>query len=169
MTEETFAIRERILPSDRAKISTLLNGSGIFLPREMAYGMDLFDEHLMKGDLSQYRFIIYERGPQILGYGCYGAIRLSDRRYLLHWLAVDRNNLQHGLGRQIEDAITTRIRLLGGQRLYAQTSNRDYHDPARAFYEKCGYTRSAIVPDYYGDHDDMVLYVKNLAAPEQPR
>ena len=77
--KKSFDIRETITATDRSKIAHLLHSSGYFLPREMAYGMDLFDEHLIKGDISQYRFILYEHEHALLGYGCYGAIRLSEK------------------------------------------------------------------------------------------
>ena len=86
-----------------------------------------------------------------------------QRNYHLHWLAVDRQWLHHGLGRQIEAAIVSTIRRLGGVKIFAETSNRDYHEAARSFYENCGYQISATVSDYYGDRDDMVLYVKDLS------
>ena len=158
----SFVVREEIVASDRAKIFTLLHTSGHFLPREMAYGMDLFDEHLMRGEISHYHFILYEKNEKVLGYVCYGAIRLSDRRFHLHWMAVDRTCYHQGLGRHLEEAVTQKIIKLGGIKIYAETSNRDYHKVARAFYESCGYKPSATIPDYYGDKDDMVFYVKDV-------
>lgn len=155
-------LREHIVPHDRHTIFALLNNSGFFLPREMAYGMDLFDEHLLKGDNSSYRFLLHEQDGALLGYGCYGPIRLSDKRYHLHWLAVDRHHQKNGIGRLLEEAIINKIRLLGGNKVYAEISNRDHHEPVRVFYEKCGYVLAASIPDYYADGDDKVLYVKDL-------
>jgi ribosomal protein S18 acetylase RimI-like enzyme len=157
-----FQIRDEVAAHDRGKIFNLLNNSGLFLPREMAYGMDLFDAHLMKAGHNNHRFLLSEQGTMLLGYGCYGPIQLSDRRYLLHWLAVDRHWLHQGLGRQVESAIVERVRGLGGVKIFAQISNRDYHAIARTFYESIGYSFSATIPDYYGDKDDMLLYVKNV-------
>jgi ribosomal protein S18 acetylase RimI-like enzyme len=160
-----FEIRDEIVPQDRGKISRLLSNSGYFLPREMAYGMDLFDAHLLKGSQSHYSFLLFEQGTMLLAYGCYGKIRLSDRRYHLHWLAVDRDWHHKGVGRQIESAIVDRIRVLGGVKIFAEVSNRDYHTIARAFYESIGYRLSGSIPDYYGDKDDMLLYAKDLCFP----
>lgn len=85
-------IRDYVEPRDRHNIFSLLNSSGLFLPREMAYGMDLLDEHLRKGENSHYNFTLYEQDNRLLGYGCYGGLRLSDRRYHLHWMAVDKQH-----------------------------------------------------------------------------
>jgi ribosomal protein S18 acetylase RimI-like enzyme len=128
----------------------------------MAYGMDLFDEHLLKGETSNYKFMLHEKDGELLAYGCYGLIKLSNRRYHLHWLAVDRNHQKHGLGVQLEAAIASKIRAINGVKIYAEISNRDYHAPVRVFYEKCGYRLAAAIADYYADGDDKVLYVKDL-------
>jgi ribosomal protein S18 acetylase RimI-like enzyme len=157
-----FAMREEITPRDRNLIFTLLNNSGFFHPREMAYGMDLFDEHLLKGEASSYQFMLHEKNGMLLGYGCYGPIKLSDRRYHLHWLAVDRNCQKQGIGHLLEAAITDKIRAIGGLKIYAEISNRDEHAPVRVFYEKCGYRLAAAIADFYADGDDKVLYVKDL-------
>jgi ribosomal protein S18 acetylase RimI-like enzyme len=160
--KEAFPIRDTIEPGDRQKVFSLLNSSGLFLPREMAYGMDLFDEHFRKGENSHYSFVFHELNGVLLGYGCYGILPICDHRYHLHWLAVDKDHQHEGTGRLLEQAIVERVRALGGVKIYAQTSNRDYHAAARAFYVNCGYTISATVPDYYGDKDDMIFYVKDI-------
>jgi GNAT superfamily N-acetyltransferase len=157
-----FKVREEITPSDRHLIFNLITNSGFFRPREMAYGMDLFDEHLLKGELSNYQFMLHEKEGQLLAYGCYGPVKLCDRRYHLHWLAVDRLYQGQGLGHLLEAAITRKIGIQGGVKIYAEISNRDYHAPVRVFYESCGYRLAAAIADYYSDGDDKVIYVKDL-------
>lgn len=159
----SLRVRETIEPADRHRIFNLLHSSGFFLPREMSYGMDLLDEHLMKGDNSSYHFILYEHEGKLIAYGCFGPIRLCDRRYHLLWILVDPNHHHQGLGRHLEKTIVDRIRAFGGVKIYTQASNRDYHAAARAFYESCGYHPVATMNDYYGDKDDVVFYEKNLA------
>lgn len=157
-----YKVREGVTPDDRSSIFRILNTSGYFLPREMAYGMDLFDEHLRRGENSSYKFILYEQDAALLGYASYGPVKYSDRRYHLHWLAVDRNHQHHGLGRIIEAAVVAKVRALGGSRLYAEVSNREHHTKARQFYEKCGYSLAASLPDYYADGSDTLFYAKEL-------
>jgi GNAT superfamily N-acetyltransferase len=160
MNSEGF--RETIQAGDRHKVFELLHSSGFFLPREMAYGMGLFDEHLRRGEASAYQFMLHEREGQILAFGCYGIIPLTDRRYHLHWLAVDRAHQSGGLGRLLEKAICHKIHSLGGTRIDAELSTRGPLEKARIFYEKCGYKLAVAIPDYYADGDNKVLYVKNL-------
>ncbi|MFY9287402.1 MAG: GNAT family N-acetyltransferase [Alphaproteobacteria bacterium] len=159
---QTYHLREHVDPKDRNKVFRLLNSSGgYFLPREMAYGMDLFDEHLTRGDASHYRFLLHEQDETLLGYGCYGPIRFSDRRYHLHWMMIHKEMQGRGLGIMLETAISTKVRGLGGTKIYATVSNRTYQS-TKSFYEKCGYKLIANITDLYGDGDDMVYCMKDL-------
>jgi len=160
----SFSLREHVLPSDRSKIFELLSTGGYFYPREMAYGMALFDEHLVKGESSSFQFMLYEQGQGtgLLACGCFGALPLTDRRFHLHWLAVAGTMHKKGIGRRLEAALVARIRLQGGVKIYAEVSNRAYHDRARTFYEHCGYHTASTIRDYYGNGDDKILYVKDV-------
>ena len=55
------------------------------------------------------------------------------------------------------------IAAAGGEAVYAETSNRPQHVPTRAFYERFGYGRAALLPDFYAPGDDKVIYLKRLA------
>jgi ribosomal protein S18 acetylase RimI-like enzyme len=161
-TPLSFALREHVVPSDRGKLFDLLNSGNFFYPHEMAYGMGLFDEHLLKGENSSYQFMLYEEARQMVACGCYGALPLTDRRYHLHWLIVAPNHHNKGVGRRLEAAMIARIRLQGGVKVYAETSNRPYHARARKFYELCGYKPGAVIIDYYAAGQDKMLYVKDV-------
>ena len=158
----SFRLREHVTPHDRSKLFTLINDGGFFYPHEMAYGMNLFDEHLLRGDNSSYQFMLYEEGDRILACGCFGLLPLTNQRYHLHWFAVASAYHGQGIGQKLEAAITVRIRLMGGIKIYADTSNRGFHVRARKFYENCGYRQCSVIPDYYGDGDDKILYTKDL-------
>jgi len=43
-----------------------------------------------------------------------------------------------------------------------ETSQKDAYDPARRFYERCGYPEHARFADFYRPGDDLVVYYKRL-------
>jgi hypothetical protein len=43
-----------------------------------------------------------------------------------------------------------------------ETSSRPDYSATRAFYERRGYTRAAVVPGYYAPGDDLVIYLKDV-------
>jgi len=157
-----FTLRPEISANDRNKIYSLLSSEGFFTPREIAYGMNLFDRRFREGDTSDFRFMMMEQGAALLGYGCYGLLPLCNRRYHIYWLAVGHRHKKQGIGTMLEEAIAADIRHLGGDKIYAEHSNRGDINPEKTFYNRCGYHLVATIPDYYADGDDMLLFEKNL-------
>ena len=78
-------------------------------------------------------------------------------------IAVDPRYQGQGRGaallRHVEQCLIER-----GQRLLlVQTSGEESYARTRAFYTKCGYEQTALVPDYYAPGVDMVMFRKPLA------
>ena len=42
------------------------------------------------------------------------------------------------------------------------TSSTEKYAPARRLYEGAGFVRTAVVPDYYADGDDLNIYWKRI-------
>jgi hypothetical protein len=55
-----------------------------------------------------------------------------------------------------------RITDAGGHAIYVETASQPRYAPTRAFYERCGYTVAATLPDFYSPGDDKVIYTKVL-------
>ena len=49
-----------------------------------------------------------------------------------------------------------------GRLVVVETSSRPDYSATRAFYERRGYTRAAVVPGYYAPGDDLVIYLKDV-------
>jgi len=43
-----------------------------------------------------------------------------------------------------------------------ETSSRAEYAPTRGFYERRGFRRAAVLPEYYAPGDDLVIYLKDL-------
>jgi ribosomal protein S18 acetylase RimI-like enzyme len=80
----------------------------------------------------------------------------------LTMIAVAPAHQGTGIGRDllrhVEEALVAR----GARLLVVRTSGTDQYAQARAFYGRTGYTRSAVVPDWWADGDDLILHVKRL-------
>ena len=57
----------------------------------------------------------------------------------------------------------TEIVKAGGTRVYVDTSSRKQYAPTRTFYERVGYSKDALLEDFYAPGDGKVIYVKVLA------
>lgn len=156
----TIAYRDTVVPGDRQAVRRIVESTGFFSPAEVDVAVELVDERLAKGAASGYEFLFAEQDGRVLGYTCYGPIAATAASFDLYWIAIDKHCQNHGLGRRLMEQSEQRIAAAGGRAVYAETSNRPQYTPTRAFYERFGYTRAALLPDFYAPGDDKVVYVK---------
>lgn len=95
-------------------------------------------------------FVVAERAGTIVG----SAIALV-RRYReggrsgrIYSLAVKPEIRRHGVGQRLLDALLTGLRDRGVQRVYLEVE--ETNAPAIALYERSGFAKSGVMPDYYG-------------------
>jgi len=74
----------------------------------------------------------------------------------------------HGVGRQLLDAVMSRVSVADGVRLYAETSGKPLYAPTRAFYEGTGFTLQATLPDFYAPGDAKLIWARSLGPPARP-
>ncbi|MBC7966944.1 MAG: nucleoside triphosphate pyrophosphohydrolase [Fuerstia sp.] len=56
----------------------------------------------------------------------------------------------------------------GGERIYVETSGREHYLPTRKFYDRCGYLQVAELPEFYGEQDSKVIYLKTKPTATPP-
>jgi ribosomal protein S18 acetylase RimI-like enzyme len=153
-------LRYEVVPDDKSRVRDLVLSTGFFSPAEIDVAVELVDERLAKGAESGYEFVLAQTGASLLGYACYGPIPATQGSYDLYWIVVDKGRQRQGLGRMLLETCERRICAAGGRRIFVDTSNRSQYAPTRAFYERCGYRREAVLHDFYAPEDDKVIYVK---------
>jgi ribosomal protein S18 acetylase RimI-like enzyme len=53
----------------------------------------------------------------------------------------------------------------GGDRIFVETSSEDNYIDSRRFYERRGYTKAAVIEDFYYKGNDKIIYEKKLMVP----
>ena len=158
-----WSFREEVTPADREVVRAIVESTGFFHPHEVEIAVELVDERLQKGPASGYHFLFAERDGVVHGYACYGLIGCTQASHDLYWLVVEGSHRGQGLGRLLLAEAEERIRHSGGQRVYAETSNRSHYAPTRKFYERSGYHLEAVLKDFYAPGDDKAICVKVLS------
>lgn len=86
----------------------------------------------------------------------------ADRLWDLTMIAVMPQLQGTGRGtallRWVEDDLRSRQQRM----LLVDTSGTAQYDRTRTFYQRCGYTQVARIPDYWTDGDDLVVFAKRL-------
>ncbi len=158
--------REEVRGSDPEAVRAILVSSGFFSAGEVDVAVELVQERLSAGIESGYHFIFAERGGEVVGYSCFGPIPLTLSSYDLYWIAVSEAYRGLGIGGGLLRRTEGRVRGLGGDRLYIETSSRRQYDPTRSFYERHGYRVEAVMEEFYAPGDHKVVYVKRMKTVE---
>jgi ribosomal protein S18 acetylase RimI-like enzyme len=158
------SFRQDVLATDAALVRRLVESAGVFHADEIEVAVELVEERLAKGLKSGYYFLFAEASGTMCGYTAYGPVPCTKSSFDLYWIVVDISQRRSGIGTALIAKTEERIKELGGSRIYVETSSRDSYALTRRFYLKCGYREEAILPDFYGQNDDLVIFVKLLPA-----
>jgi len=140
----------------------LVQATGFFTHAELQIAEELAQERLSRGSASGYHFVLAGQGDSLIGYACYGPIACTLSSYDIYWIAVQPELQGGGLGRRLIEKTERRIRENGGTRIYVETSQRAQYKGTRAFYNRLGYRREAVIPDFYAPGDGKVILCKVL-------
>lgn len=163
--------RQEVQPADPAHIEALVRQTGFFNLEEIGIARELAEEHLAKGEESGYFFLFAEELQEnsagitvsnMAAYTCYGPIPGTTASFDLYWIAVEPASQGRGLGRALLRQVEEQVRLLGGGRIYIETSSRKQYAPTRIFYQRCGYRQEAHLPDFYAPDDGKIILCKVL-------
>lgn len=154
------AWRDQLADGDEELVRRLCQAAGNFWPEEVLVAVELVQERRAKGLDSGYHFIFSQ--PQGHGYSCFGPIACTDACWDLYWIVVDPTHQGQGLGAAILAETQRRASLLGGRRLYVETSSREQYRATRAFYQNRGYRQEAVLTDFYAPGDHKVIFSHDL-------
>lgn len=164
-----LVLRETVAKADVDSVRAIVTSTGFFSPGEIEIACELVTETLAKGPYDGYRFLFAEipdprphHAMRTIGYTCYGETPCTSGTFDLYWIAVHNDLRAKGLGTYLQRETETRIRRLGGRRLFAETSGRAQYEPTRRFYLNLGYKQEAVLADFYAPGDDKVIYGMTL-------
>jgi ribosomal protein S18 acetylase RimI-like enzyme len=157
--------RTDVQASDAVAVRSLVADTGFFSAEEIAVAVELVDETLIRGKASGYEFVFAEaagsRG-KLLGYSCFGAIPATASSFDLYWIAVAAGKQRGGLGGELIRESERQAKAMGATQMFVDTAGREQYAPTRAFYERMGYRKAAVLDDFYAPGDAKVIYAKML-------
>lgn len=153
--------RNTLQQSDVRDIRKILDSTGFFYESEIEIAEELATENLTKGpDKSGYIFNIVEIDQQAVGFTCYGKIPGTADSFDLYWIAVHQSQRGKGLGKILMKMAAEDIAQNEGKKIWIETSSRAIYEPTRHFYLKNGCEIIAELPDFYGENDNKVIFLK---------
>jgi ribosomal protein S18 acetylase RimI-like enzyme len=105
--------------------------------------------------------LVFSQGEEIQGALIYRQDYTGDQVFELKWLAVKKENQLGNIGRSLvrhaESLLKKKARLIV---LY--TSNTLIWSGTKDFFQKLGYQKVAIIPDFWDDGDDRAVFWKRM-------
>ena len=151
-------------PRDRLRIQDIVHAVGNFNPAETDVAMELVDDALQKGSVSDYIVYVLEKDAAVCGYACFGKTPLTDSTFDFYWMAVDPLHQRQGLGRALIRFVEEEVQRRGGAMLILETSSLETYRRTVRIYELSGYTLTARIPNFYRQGDDKLIYIKTFFA-----
>lgn len=156
-------IRTECTHRDIESVREILVSTGFFYDYEVDIAIELVEENLAKGtEKSGYSFLFMDEGDRTIAFACFGKTPCTAASCDLYWIAVHNDYRGKGLGSQLMKLVEEQVRKQGGKNLWIETSSRPLYEPTRQFYLKEGCTIVAELPDFYGDNDHKVVFLKKL-------
>jgi GNAT superfamily N-acetyltransferase len=150
---------------DRKKILSLLRQTCVFNQKEIAVAMEIVDQVLAKNDGGDYQtFSFYDDENRFTGYICFGPIPMTDSRYDLYWIAVDRKARGKGVAADLVGFMEKQVARQGGGKIYVDTASTPPYAAARGFYEKQRYSPVCVLDDFYREGDSKIIFMKDIEA-----
>jgi ribosomal protein S18 acetylase RimI-like enzyme len=152
------------LPADSPTLIELARATGVFKSFEITALGEVLDDYHATNHAQGHRAISFEQVGEIVGFAYYAPAAMTDRSWYLYWIAVARQTQAHGIGGTLLKQVEEDIRASNGRILFIETSSLGHYDLTRKFYLKHRYEQAAVLPDFYADGDNLVVYSKRLNA-----
>ena len=150
------------IPADSPTLIELASATGVFKPHEIKALGEVLDDYHSANHAIGHRAITFEQEGQILGFAYYAPAAMTDRSWYLYWIAVAKHTHARGIGGKLLKHVEDDIRASNGRILFIETSSLPHYDLTRKFYLKHHYEQACVLPDFYADGDDLVVFRKKL-------
>lgn len=151
----------RLRSKDIPDIKRILGKTAVFNSREkreiVGLARDFFENP--RGDEFRTLVCTVERG--IAGFICFGS-DVGFGTYEISFLYVAPEYQRNGVATTLIKAVEKYAREKSGRMIFLYTSGSGEYLPAQKLYRKAGYSRSAVIKDFFEDGDSKIIYSKRL-------
>ncbi len=88
--------------------------------------------------------------------------KMAEGTYNLYAIGVHASKQGQGIGKKMMQYIEDMLIAKNQRVLIVDTSGTETFTPTRKFYEDIGYTKEAVIRDFWAEGDDKVTYYKKL-------
>ena len=152
-----IAIRA-IIQADIPHLKAVLNSIELF-PAELLE--DMMADYFTNPETQDIWFTVTENDIPISIAYC-APEQMTVGTYNLHAIGVKNTLQSKGIGQKMMQYLENRLQQAGHRILIVDTSGTEDFIRTRKFYEHLGYTKEAVIRDFWAAGDDKVTYWKQL-------
>ncbi len=126
---------------------------------------ELFDDMIsgyFSDESSTDIWLTYEQHNKPVAIAYCAPEKMTEGTYNLYLIAVHKDDQGKGVGAELMRYIEQLLREQEQRILLVETSGLPEFERTRAFYDKCNYTREAVIRDFYQAGEDKVVFWKKL-------
>ncbi len=147
-----------VTKADTEALKQVVDSSGLF-PSE--YLDEMISDYFNNPDTQDIWFAYIDGNiPTAIGY-CVPE-KLTEGTYNLLAIGVLQQSQRKGIASDMMSYIEQLLKQKDGRLLIVETSSDDAQTGARNFYKKIGYTRAAVIKDFWKDGEDKIVFWKKL-------
>jgi ribosomal protein S18 acetylase RimI-like enzyme len=151
------------VPADTEALVAIASGTGVFKPIEIDALREVLADYHATNNQYGHKSVTLELHGKPAGFAYYAPAAMTDRTWYLYWIAVDKNVHAKGMGTRLLHHAEADIKAANGRVFFIETSSLPHYDLTRKFYLKHDYDQAAVLPDYYSDGDNMVVFRKKFS------
>ena len=145
---------------DHKILVSMAENTGVFRKAEI----DMLDGVLrdyQASDHGGYVLYVEKVDDKTAGFAIMGKAPCTQQAWDLYWFVVGKEYHGKGVAVRMMKAVEAFIISVDKDPVIrVETSSRYDYSRARAFYEKYGFIKAGIIPDFYAEKDDLVIYQK---------
>ena len=136
--------------------------TGVFRDTEIEMLDGLIREY-RASDNSGYVLYVEKEGERTAGFAIMGKTPCTEEAWDLYWFVAGGEYHGKGVAARMMKAVEALMTSVDRSPVIrVETSSREDYSRARAFYEKCGFTKTGTIPGFYAEKDDLIIYHKSL-------
>jgi ribosomal protein S18 acetylase RimI-like enzyme len=151
------------LPSDTPALVEIARQTGAYSPEEIEDLLDRLDAYPDRHAADQHQAVTCDVNGGPAGVAYYAPVAMTHRTWSLYWLVAPTGpgpDVADRLLRHAEDDVRGR----GGRLLVFEASSRSGQEPVRQVLAGHGYRPGAVLPDFYADGEDQIIFRKRVGS-----
>ena len=150
------------VPADTPALVEMARQTGAYSAEEIQDLHDRLDSYPARHAAEDHQALTCDVNGRPAGVAYYAPVAMTDRTWSLYWLVAPT-----GPGPDVADRLLRHaeqeVRGRGGRLLVFEASSRSAQEPVRQLLAAKGYRPGAVLPDFYADGEDQIIFRKRLA------